>query len=95
MGFICLWPQADFFDLDLGLGSFRLAVFLGPLINELSKIHDTADGRGGIGGDFHKVQLGVARNLQGLPDGNNTDVSTIWADQSDFRDADALINSKF
>ena len=95
MRFIRFWAQADFFYFDLGLGPLRLTVFLCPLIDELSKIHDAADGRSGVGGYFHKVQLGVACNLQGLPDGNNTDISTIWAYQSDLRDADALIDSKF
>jgi len=33
--------------------------------------------------------------LQGLPDGNNADIAAIWTDQADFRDADALIDSKF
>ena len=34
-------------------------------------------------------------NLQGLFDGNDSDVSAVWPDQADFRDADALVDSKF
>jgi hypothetical protein len=33
--------------------------------------------------------------LQGLPNRHDTDVSTVRPDQTDFRDADALIYSKF
>jgi len=32
--------------------------------------------------------------LQGLADGDNTDVPTIRPNQADFRDANTLINSK-
>jgi hypothetical protein len=30
-----------------------------------------------------------------LADRHNADISTIWSNQTNFRDADALINSKF
>jgi hypothetical protein len=33
--------------------------------------------------------------LQSLANRYNTDIATIWPDQANFRDADALIYSKF
>jgi hypothetical protein len=30
-----------------------------------------------------------------LSEGNNPDIAAIWPDQADFRDADALIDTKF
>ena len=95
MGFIRFGAQADFLDFDLGLCLLGFAFLLGTLINELAIVDHTADGRVGVGGNFHKVQLGVACNLQCLSGGNNTDIAAIWPDQADFRDADALIDSKF
>ena len=95
MRFIGLRTQADFLDLDLGLGFLCLTILLCPLIDELSKVHHSADRRGGVGRNLDKIQLGVACNLQGLLDGNNTDVAAVWPDQSDLWDADALIYSKF
>ena len=94
MSLVRFGPQPDFFDFDLGLGPFGLTILLRPLINELSKVHHTADGRIGIRRNLHKVQLGIAGNLQGLADRHNTNVAAIRPDQSDFRNPDALIYSK-
>ena len=93
--FIRLWAQSDFLDLDLGLRLLGLAILLCPLINELSIIDHTADRRICIGGDLHKIQLGVACNLQSLAYRHNTDVAAIRPDQANLRNADALIYSKF
>ena len=95
MGFIGFRAQADFLDFDLGLCLLGFAFLLGTFVNELAIVDHPADGRVGVGGDFHKIQLGVACDLQGLSEGNNADVASIWPDQADFRDADALIDTKF
>ena len=95
MGLICFWTQADFLDFDLGLRFFGLAFFLGALINELAVINHTTNWGRGVWRNLHKIQLGVACNLQGLAYRHNPDIATIWSDQSNFRDADALIYSKF
>ena len=95
MRFIGFGAQADFFHFDLRLRFLGFPFFFGTFINKLAIIDDTADGRVGVGGNFHKIQLGVACDLQCLSGGNNTDIAAIWPDQADFRDADALIDSKF
>ena len=95
MGFVGLRAQADFLDLDLGLGFLCLTVLFGAFVDELAVVDHTADGRIGIRRDLDQVQLGVACDLQSLSYGNNANVASIGPDQSDFRDADALINSKF
>ena len=43
---------------------------------------------------LHQIQFGFACDLQGFLDGHDTDIPTIWTDQADFHDADALIYSK-
>ena len=87
--------QADFLDLDLGLRPLGFAFLLSTFVNELAIVDHAADGRTGVGGYFHKVQIGVAGDLQGLSGGNDTDVAAVGSDQTDFRGADALIDSKF
>ena len=71
------------------------AFFLRFFVNEFPKIHYTTNRRGGPGGNLYKVHLGIAGNLQCLADRYNTDITAIWADQANLRDADALIYSKF
>ena len=93
--FVRLRAQTDFLDLDLGLRFLRLTVLLGPFVDELAVIDHTADRRVGVGGDLHKIQLGVACDLQSLAYRHNADVATIRTDQANLRDADALIYSKF
>ena len=74
---------------------FGFAFLLGAFINELAVIDHAADGGSRVRRNLHKLQLGVACDLQSLTNGNNTNVAAIGPDQSDFRDADALIYSKF
>lgn len=95
VGFVRLRAQADFLDLDLGLGFLCLAVLFGPFVDKLAVVDHTADGWIGVRRDLDQVQLGVACDLQGLADRYNTDIAAIRPDQADLRDADALINSKF
>ena len=95
MGLIGLWAKADFLDLDLGLRFLGFFFLLGPLVNELAKIHDTADRRRGAGRNLHKIQFGIVCNLQRLFDGNDADIAAIRSDQADFRYTDAFIYSKF
>jgi hypothetical protein len=95
VGFVRLRAQADFLDLNLGLGFLGFAVLFSPFVDELAVVNHTADRRIGVRRDLDQVQLSVACDLQGLADRYDTDVAAIWPDQADFRDADALINSKF
>ena len=93
--FVRLRAQADFLDFDLGLRLFGFAFFLGAFINELAIVYHAADGGSGVWRYFDKIQLGVACNLESLAERHDTDVAAIWSNQTDLRDADALIYSKF
>ena len=94
MVLICLGPQSDFFHLNFGLSPFRLTFFFCPFVDELSKVHHTADRWFCVGRDLDQVELGIVGNFQGLFDGHYTDIVTIRADQADFRNTDAFIYSK-
>ncbi|WP_345325153.1 hypothetical protein [Candidatus Villigracilis proximus] len=48
-----------------------------------------------LGRNLHKIHIGIAGNLQSLANRHDAHITTIWADQANFRDADALIYSKF
>ena len=55
----------DFLDLLLDLLAFRFPLTLALLILELAKVHDAADRRINLAGDFHQVQSSGVRALQG------------------------------
>ena len=95
MSSVCFWTQADFLDFDLCLGFPGFAFLLCFFVDELAKVHDTTNRGGGTGGDLYKIHLGITGNLQGLTNRHDTDIATIWPDQANFRDADALIYTKF
>jgi len=90
-----LGAQADFLDFDLGLLLASLAFLLRSLVEELPKVHRTADGRGGVGGNLHQVEFRLAGDLQGLLDWHDANVLSIGADQANLRNPDGLIYSKF
>jgi len=95
MVLIRLWPQPDFLHLNFGLSFLCLAFFLCSFIDELSKIHHTANGRVSVGRDLDQVEFGVAGKFQGFLDGHYTDVVPVGTNQADFRNTDAFIYSKF
>ena len=53
--FVGLGAQADFFDLNLGLGLAGFTLFFGFLVEELAEIHHPAYGWVGGGGDFNQI----------------------------------------
>ena len=61
----------------------------------LTEIHHATNRRGCTGRNLHKIQLGVTGNLQRLTNRHHADVPTVGSDKANFRDADALIHSKF
>ena len=75
-----LGAQADFLDLYFGLGFARLALFLFLFVKEFAEIHDAADGRCGVGGDLHQVELRLLGHSQGFTSGDHTHVFTCCTD---------------
>ena len=94
MSFISLRAQTNFLYFDLRLGFFRLTFLLCLFVNKLTKVHYAANRRRSTGRDLYKIHLGIAGNLQGLLNGNNTYIASIGPDQANLRDADAFIHSK-
>jgi len=72
--------QTNLFDLDLGLCPFGFFFLLGSFVDELAKIHHTTDGWVGSRRDLNQVKVGVTGDLQGLLDGDNTDITAIRPD---------------
>jgi hypothetical protein len=61
----------------------RIVNFFALLITVLPVIHDLADGRLGIRGDFHQIQPGPFRGGNRFIQGNNTERLTLFVDDPD------------
>src|SRR5262249_5666242 len=88
-----LRPHLDFLDLD---GRLLLARFLEPpglRVLVLAEVHDTAHRRRRIGRHLDQIELLLARGLQGRRDGQDTELRAVGADDADFADTDAFIDT--
>ncbi|CFE47876.1 Uncharacterised protein [Mycobacterium tuberculosis] len=90
-----LWSQLLFFDDGLLLVSAGFARLLRGLVLVLAVVHDLADRRSGIGSNFDKVEICVRGDAKCVFDTHNAYLLPPWADQSDFRYADALVDAGF
>jgi hypothetical protein len=63
------------------------------LIFELAVVHDLADRWSGIRGNFDEVEIGVRGDAKCVFDAHNAYLLPSWADQTDFRYADALVDA--
>jgi hypothetical protein len=52
---------------------------------------DFAEGGGGVGGDFDKIQARFSGLSQGFSGGGRTDLGTGFINQEDWRDPDLLV----
>ncbi|MNV79195.1 hypothetical protein D3C71_1727360 [compost metagenome] len=85
--------EFDFLDLDdrlLGLGFSGALLFL---VLELAVVHQPANRRIGSSGDFHQVNVQLARHAQCFHDGNNAEGLVFWAGQTHFRRHDFTVEA--
>src|SRR5690606_5047030 len=92
---IGLGAQAQLLDDRRLLLLARLAVPLRLLVLEAAEIHQPADGRLGLRGDFHQVEIGFLSHAQGLPDRHDTQLLAVGADHADFPRADLVVDTPF
>ncbi|BBX44652.1 hypothetical protein GCM10009641_56310 [Mycobacterium cookii] len=88
-----LGPQLLLFDDGLLLVLAGLALLLRRLVLELAVVHDLADRRFGVRGNFDKVEIGIRGDAKGVFDTHNAYLLTPWSDQADLRYADAFIDT--
>ena len=74
----------------LVLPGFLLA--LGLLIAEFAIVHQPADGRCGIRGNFHQVHARGARLREGIPERQNPKLFALSPDNPDLAGADFPVN---
>lgn len=91
--------DADRVDVDLlepacARAGAGLILFFLLLIAPFAVIHDSADGRAGLGGNFDQVESGFARHAQGLRGGYDADLFLLVVDEPNRRNADLLIVAK-
>jgi hypothetical protein len=86
-------PQFLFLDDGLLLVLARLARLLRRLVFVLAVVHDLADWRSGVRGNFDKVEIGVRGDAECIFDAHDTYLLSSRSDQSDFRYADALVDA--
>jgi len=87
-----LGAQADFLDLDLGLGFAGFAFLLGAFVDELAKVHHPADRRNRPCRDFHQIQFRFPGDLERPFNGHDPQILPGWTDQAHFRYPDGFIN---
>ncbi|BBY72713.1 hypothetical protein MINTM008_32980 [Mycobacterium intracellulare] len=88
-----LGSQLLFLDDGLLLVAAGFARLLRRFVFELAVVHDLADRRPGVRGNFDKVQIGVRSDAQCVFDAHYAYLLSPWANQSDFRYADALVDA--
>jgi hypothetical protein len=88
-----LGTELLFLDDGLLLVLARLARLLGRLVLVLAVVHDLADRRPGIWGYFHKVEIGIRGDAEGVFDAHDAYLLATRSDQADFRYADALVDA--
>src|SRR5690606_33447262 len=92
-GRVDLRSQLLFLDDGLLLVLARLARLLGRLVLVLAVVHDLADRRPGVGGDFDKVEIGFRGDAESVFDAHDSNLLTSRSDQTDFGYANALVDA--
>ena len=90
---IRLGAQPDLFDLNDLLRLFRFAFLLGQLVKKLAIVHDLAHGGLGRGRDFDQIKFTFTSQAKRFLNGHDADMLTIGADQPDFADTNAFVDT--
>ena len=88
-----LGAELHLLDLDVPLVLARLRLPLGLLVEELSRVHDPADGRGGGGRDLHEVEALLLGEHEGLGRGHDPELAAVLVDDTDLLGADAVVDA--
>src|SRR5690554_5436680 len=92
--FLRPWTKLDFLDLnDLLILPGSSLLFL-LLEDVLAVIHDSANRRLCIGGDFNQVELGLLSGGHGFLNGHDTDLFIFSANQAHFPRRDVLVDRR-
>ena len=91
---IRIGSELDLFDLDDLLLFARFGFPLLLFVFELAKIHDLADRRIGIRGDFHQIQSGIFCHFHGAGRGNDSCVLSVGTDQANFVRSDFVVDAR-
>ena len=87
--------QANLFDLHDALVLARFLFALGLLETEFTVVHDFADRRLGLRGDFDQIHALFHSGLLRLLDGHDAELLAVVVDQTDFLIADLFIDLMF
>jgi hypothetical protein len=90
---IDLGPDADLFQLDDVLMAAGLALLAALLVSKLAVVHEPADGWHRIGSHLDQIEPPLARHLERVKRGYDTDLLAVLIDQPDLADPDALIDA--
>ena len=85
--------ELDFLDDDdllLLLGG-AFALFL--LVEEAAVVLDAADGRNGVGRNFHQVEAALAGDLQSFKWRQDAELLAVFVDDADFAGANAIVDA--
>jgi len=93
MMIVRLGAQSDLFDFNDLLRLFGLALLFRQLVQKLAIVHDLAHGGLGRGRDLDEVKFVFASDAESFLNGYYTDVLTLGADQPDFTDSDAFVDT--
>ncbi|GAB3011297.1 hypothetical protein MBOU_24100 [Mycobacterium bourgelatii] len=88
-----LGTQLLFLDDGLLLVPAGFARFLSRLVLVLAVVHDLADRWSGVRRNFDKVEIGIRGNAECVFDTHYAYLLSPWADQTDFRYANALVDA--
>ncbi|GAA3626642.1 hypothetical protein GCM10022223_49950 [Kineosporia mesophila] len=87
-----LEAEPDLLEDGVGLVLPGLTVLDRRLVLELSEVHELADRRPRLGGDFDKVEVGLLGETQRVFDPDDADLLPVGADQPHLWDADTVVN---
>ena len=85
-----LGPKTNLFRLGMRLPGVLLFVLV---VLVLAVIHDSADGGPLVGGHFHKIQTRIASPLESLLGGNDSQLLSHFAHNSNRCDTNVLIDA--
>ena len=70
-------------------------LLLGLLESVFAIVHNSANRRFGIRGDFHQIQFGILGHPPGVRQGNNPRLLAVLIDQAHFAPGDLFVEPEF
>lgn len=91
---IDLEAEPDFFQSHVGLILPSFTSLLGRFIFELAVVHEFDNRWLGLRRNLYKVQIGRASKVECLSDGDNSNLFSVWSDESDLWNSNAIVNTR-